>query len=78
MNCMNYDHNKKFGLSKFHSGYWTFYLNSPKGYSQKIISAQTDFDYVIKFFPQEDCWKMSGEANKYLIWTLQHSTIQLN
>ena len=25
--CMNYDHNKKFGLLKFHSGYGNFYLN---------------------------------------------------
>ena len=41
MNCMNYDHNKKFGLIKFHSGYGTFNLNSPKGYSRKIINAQT-------------------------------------
>jgi len=38
---MNYDHNKKFGLLKFNSGYGTFYLNSPKGYSRKIINAQT-------------------------------------
>ena len=41
MICMNYDHNKKFGLLKFHSGYETFNLNSPKGYSLKIINAQT-------------------------------------
>ena len=38
---MNYDHNKKLGLLKFHSGYDKFYLISPKGYSQKIINAQT-------------------------------------
>ena len=38
---MNYDHNKTFGLLKFHSGYENFYLNSPKGYSLKIINAQT-------------------------------------
>ena len=42
MICMNYDHNKKFGLLKFHSGYGKFNLNSPKGYSLKIINAQTD------------------------------------
>jgi len=42
MICMNYDHNKKFGLLKFHSGYGKFYLNSPKGYSRKIINAQTE------------------------------------
>jgi len=39
--CMNFDHNKKFGLLKFHSGYGKFNLNSPKGYSLKIINAQT-------------------------------------
>jgi len=38
---MNYDHNKKFGLLKFHSGYEKFNLNSPEGYSLKIINAQT-------------------------------------
>jgi len=42
MICMNYDHNKKIGLFKFHSGYGKFNLNSPKGYSLKIINAQTD------------------------------------
>jgi len=42
MNCMNYDHNKMFGLFKFQSGYRKFYLNSPKGYSRKIIYAQTE------------------------------------
>jgi len=41
MLCMNYDHNKKFGLFKFHSGYGKFNLNSQKGYSLKIINAQT-------------------------------------
>jgi len=41
MICMNYDHNKKFGLLKFHSGYEKFNLNSPKGYSLQIINAQT-------------------------------------
>ena len=38
---MNYDYNKKFGLLKFQSGYGEFNLNSPKGYSLKIINAQT-------------------------------------
>jgi len=37
---MNYDHNKKFGLLKFHSGYEFFYLNSPNGCGRKIINAQ--------------------------------------
>jgi len=41
MICMNYDHKKKFGLLKFHSGYGKFYLNSPMGYCRKIINAQT-------------------------------------
>jgi len=44
MICMHYDHNKKFGLLKFHSGYGNFYFNSPKGYSRKIINAQTEVD----------------------------------
>jgi len=44
MICMNYDHNKKFGLLKLHSGYEKFNLNSPKGYSLKIINAQTGYD----------------------------------
>ena len=44
MICMNYDHNKKFGLLKFHLGYGKFNLNSPKGYSLKIINAQTVSD----------------------------------
>ena len=39
--CMKYDHNKNVGLFKFQSGYRTFYLNSPKGYTRKIINAQT-------------------------------------
>ena len=38
---MNYDHNKKVGLLKFYSGHGKFNLNSPKGYSLKIINAQT-------------------------------------
>jgi len=41
MICMKYDHNKKFGLLKFHSGYDFFYLYSPKSYRLKIINAQT-------------------------------------
>ena len=42
--CMNYDHNKTFGLLKFYSGYGKFYFNSPKGYTRKIIHAQTDYE----------------------------------
>jgi len=45
MICINYDHNIKFGLLKFHSGYGKFNLNSPKGYSLKIINAQTASKY---------------------------------
>jgi len=41
MICMNYDHNKKFGLLKFHLGYGQFYFNSPMGYNRKIINVQT-------------------------------------
>ena len=41
-NFMNYDHNQMFGLFKFQSSYRKFYLNSPKGYSRKIINAQTE------------------------------------
>ena len=44
---MNYDHHKKFGLLKFHSGYGKFNLNSPKGYSLKIINAQTVLHGII-------------------------------
>jgi len=47
MICMNYDHSKKFGLLKFHSGYETFNLNSPKGYNLKIINAQTAWSLVL-------------------------------
>jgi len=43
---MNYDNNKNFGLLKFHLGYGKFNFKSPKGYSLKIINAQT----VIKEF----------------------------
>ena len=42
MICMNYDNNKKFGLLQFHLGCGKFYLNSPKGYSRKLINAQTE------------------------------------
>jgi len=42
-NGLNYDHNKNVGLFKFQSGYRTLYLNCPKGYSRKIINAQTEY-----------------------------------
>jgi len=47
--CMNYDHNTKFGLLKFYLSYGKFNLNSQKGYSLKIIYAQTAFP-VYKMF----------------------------
>ena len=65
MICMNYDHIKKFGLFKFHSGYGKFYFNSPKGYNQKIINAQTDNDCVLmivtNLYPQQNrnCIRLS-------------------
>jgi len=46
---MNYEHNKTFGLLKFHSGYEKFNLNSPKGYSLKIINAQTEWACYFKY-----------------------------
>jgi len=49
---MKYDHNKKFGLLKFHSGYGKFNLNSPKGYSLKIINVQT----ALKFYDLSYRW----------------------
>jgi len=45
-NCMSYDQNKTFGLFKFQSGYRKLNFNSPKGYSQKIINAQTVYVYL--------------------------------
>ena len=48
---MNYDHNKKFGLFKFQSGYRKLYLNSPKGYSRKIINAQTAQNTYLTIIP---------------------------
>jgi len=48
MICINHDHDKKFELLKFHSGYGKFNLNSPKGYSQKIINVQTVGHWFLK------------------------------
>ena len=45
--CMNYDHNNKFRLLKLYSGYGKVNLNSPKGYSLKIINAQTGANNTI-------------------------------
>jgi len=44
MFCMSYDYSKNFELFKFESDYRKFHLNSPKGYSRKIISVQTGRD----------------------------------
>jgi len=51
MICMNYDNNKKFELLQFHSGYGTFSLNSPKGYSRKIINVQTALTTMLCLMP---------------------------
>jgi len=50
MICMYYDNNKKFGPLQFYSGYGKFYLNSQKGFTLKIINAQTGCDNVKKNF----------------------------
>ena len=67
-NWINYDHNKNFGLFKFQSGYRKIYLNSPKGYSQKIINAQTcshtwDWaDHWTRAWSRSRCWAWSCTA----------------
>jgi len=53
MICMPFDHNNKFGLLKFHSGFGKFYFNSPKDYSRKIINAQTGTVVYQQFSPVE-------------------------
>jgi len=53
MICMNYDHNKTLRLLKFHSVFGKFYLNSPKGFSRKIINAQAEWV------------ELSNKASKY-------------
>ena len=64
MICMSYDNNKKFGLSQFHSGYGNFYLNSPKGYSWKIINAQTALWNKTTFFLQSaDSWTFGSVSD---------------
>ena len=52
---MNYDHNNIFGLFKFQSGYRKFCLNSRKGYSRKIINAQTGWHHIVPFLPSQTC-----------------------
>jgi len=41
MICMNYDHNKKFGILKFYSGNGIFFSIARRGILEKIINAQT-------------------------------------
>ena len=50
MICMDFDHNKRFGLLKFHSGYVKFYFNSQKGYNRKMINAQTGINRIIPYY----------------------------
>jgi len=58
MICINYDHNNKFELLKFHSGYVKFNVNSPKGYSLKIINAQTDLYTSFIFQLAQETWHL--------------------
>ena len=69
MICKNYDHNKKFGLLKFHWGYGKFNLKIPKGYSLKIINAQTGIH--ILSFKNVDTFCYSFVLNKLLFCTCQ-------
>ena len=66
-NCMSYDQNKTFGLFKFQSGYRKLYLNSPKGYSRKLINAQIDENILpdeLPVLPQS--WNTSGAVSAHL------------
>jgi len=49
LKLVKYDHNH-LGLFIFQSGYRKFYLNSTKGYSRKIINAQTDYTAKSEIF----------------------------
>jgi len=62
---MNYDHNKIFGLFKFQSSYIKLYLNSPKGYSRKLINVQTVGNCFLSF------------NIMYSLFTLKFSQIQI-
>jgi len=73
MICMNYDHNKKFGLLNFHSGYGNFYFNSPKGYNRKIINVQTagghsDGDGLL-------VWNSKPHSHLYLLFLVNNMNI---
>jgi len=65
MICMNNDHNKKFGLLKFDSGYGKFNLNSPKGYSLKRIKAQTGLVCSL-LLPVYPIFRVFGAGKGYL------------
>jgi len=69
---MNYDHNKKFGLIKFHSGYKNFNLNSPKGYSLKIFNAQTDRGHKISWF--DDIGHVREHLNSWISNYMQYNS----
>jgi len=71
MICMNYDHNKKFGLLKFHSGYGKFYFNSPKGYTRKIINAQTDAQKVFIMLIWR-LWMLQIQNKLFLNWVAKN------
>jgi len=61
-NCMNNDHNKHFRLFKFQSANRKLYLNSPKGYSRKIINVQAVIYDVV------ECWRT--EESDLFLYTL--------
>jgi len=64
---MNYDHNKKFGLLKFHSRYGKFYFNSRKEYTRKIINAQTGVEesFIMKNMHLKVTIYNSGSKTSY-------------
>jgi len=66
-NCIKYGHNTNFVLFKFQSGYRKLYLNSPKGYSRKLINAQIDENILpdeLPVLPQS--WNTSGAVSAHL------------
>jgi len=82
---MNNDHNKKFGLFKFQSGYKKLYLNSPKGYSRKIINVQTVPDTSVfiticfnDFFPSMFNTRLTSYSVSLLIDVAFRSIEELN
>jgi len=61
---MTYDHNKYFEQFKFQSGYRELYLNSPKGYSRKIINAQTGNNNLLSVI--KICYILIYEMKLYI------------